>query len=232
MGCCLSRWHQRQAKDSSFRENPKVRNSHEPHLPGRDPPPEPEVETVKEVLSETPKPRVKGQQGTKPFPEDATHGPTNARDERSEDDSVSENFSVQTTTTKKRGDEVDAGEQRPRSRSPAKVQKKRSFSGELSCKRERCVAGGMLRRADGRPMSARETGPRSRDLGERSGRRSVSPAAKQRASGPQCRSLSAPRTSPRRVPPRRAQEVHGRGGLEAKESLENPLVSLECFIFL
>ncbi|KAJ0987783.1 hypothetical protein J5N97_006139 [Dioscorea zingiberensis] len=229
MGCCLSTYHQ--AKDSSFRENANLPAS---HLRARDPPPDPEVETVKEVLSETPnpRPRVDEQQGWKRVAGDAA---PKLRDERSEDDSVSESFSVQTRATEKRCEEVDAGEQRPRPRSPAKLQKKRSFSGELSCKRERCaagVAGGRLRKADGRTMSARETGLRSRDLGERSGRRSMSPAAKQRAGGGQCRSLSAPRSSPRRVPPKRAHDAQGGGGLEAKESLENPSVSLECFIFL
>lgn len=240
MGCCLSI--QDKSKPSSFPQNPNPNpNPKAPafQLRERDPPPEPEVvETVKEVLSETPNPRlkVKEQQWRKPLAEDDARRTGNDKDDlRSEEDSVSESFSVQTSTTEKLGEEVDVGEQRVRSRSPAKLQKKRSFSGELSCKRERCVAGGgggRLRKVDGRVMSARETGIKSRDLGERSGRRSVSPASKQSAGGGQCRSMSAPRTSPRRLPPKKAQDAGGGEGLGAKESLENPLVSLECFIFL
>ncbi|KAK8954231.1 hypothetical protein KSP39_PZI001910 [Platanthera zijinensis] len=98
-----------------------------------------------------------------------------------------------------------------------------------------------------------------RDPGDRSGRRSLSPAVKRAAAG-QCRSASATtrptgRSSPRRVAAGgvvdgarfggggrwMAQDEAECGvgggrrsaaGSGGKETLENPLVSLECFIFL
>ncbi|KAG1347139.1 hypothetical protein COCNU_06G009680 [Cocos nucifera] len=90
-----------------------------------------------------------------------------------------------------------------------------------------------------------------KDPGERSGRRSISPGAKRAAelrnatTGGQCKVVRASRAngraSPHRIPPvaatadgdgKRLQEASDGDGGEGKESLENPLVSLECFIFL
>lgn len=199
-------------------------------------------------------------------------------EENSEVCSMSEGFSTATMATdKKVGEEEDAeeveGEARGESeeRPQAEFQKKRSVSGEIPRNRERGAGCGSGRSspspvkrregAVGRTYSARETGQGKaarnwvpagdafrRDAGERSGRRSVSPAAKRAAeirsatTGGQCRVVPASRangqSSPLRNPPqaaaadedgRRAEEA---SSSEGKESLENPLVSLECFIFL
>lgn len=162
--------------------------------------------------------------------------------------------------------------------SPARFQRKRSVSGEIARNKERSAGVGVGCRsgraspspvkrregAVGRTYSTREAGQgraaRSRvpaengfrrDPGERSGRRSVSPAARRAAelrnatAGGQCKVVLASRAngraSPRRIPPvaaaadgngKRVQDASGGDGGEGKESLENPLVSLECFIFL
>ncbi|XP_072987084.1 uncharacterized protein [Typha latifolia] len=292
MGCCFSKNKPRPGKAGS-------------RLPAGSPPPE--EETVKEVLAETtnPKPReepkaeekkVSGiEKGAVGF------GAINGCDERSEETSevcsVSETLSVSTTVTEKReGMEVEGGVETRRTerRSPAKVQRKRSFSGELAGRRDRAVAVSSVgcrsgrsspspsRRmveggTGGKAYSARE--PRQsarssalmvnggngirRDPGERSGRRSVSPAAKRvadlrqggGAGGGVCRApmpaKASNRTSPYRIPAAKLQdngggasasgtgasstcgdEGGGGGSVEGNESLENPLVSLECFIFL
>ncbi|KAG1368170.1 hypothetical protein COCNU_14G006380 [Cocos nucifera] len=262
------------------------------------PPPEPEAsqeETVKEVLSETPKPKarpreegieeeevgfdkvLKGGPGVNPI----KGGYDEISEENSEVCSMSEGFSASTMATDKRVEEGDAeeveGEARGGSekRPPAKFQRKRSVSGEIPRNRERGAGCGSGRSspspvkrregAVGRTYSARETGQGKaarcrvpagdafrRDPGERSGRRSVSPAAKRAAemrsatAGSQCRLVPASgangRSPPLRIPPqaaaaddedgRRAEEGSSGDGGEGKESLENPLVSLECFIFL
>lgn len=92
-----------------------------------------------------------------------------------------------------------------------------------------------------------------RDAGERSGRRSLSPGAKRREvmgpGGPgekfgANRGLPLKRVPPLPVPPHKLVQLSEGGvpganagpgpspGAEGKESLENPSVSLECFIFL
>ncbi|XP_008800145.2 uncharacterized protein LOC103714615 [Phoenix dactylifera] len=252
-------------------------------------PPEPEApqeETVKEVLSETPKPRARTrEEGIEKeelgFDKVLKGGPcvssiNGGYDERSEENSevcsISEGFSASTMATDSRvGEEGDAeeveGEPRRASeeRSPAKFQRKLSRNREsgASCGSGRISQSPVKRRAGavGRTYSARETGQGNaarsrvpagdafrRDPGERSGRRSVSPAAKRAAdlrsatTGGQCRVVPASRgngrSSPLRIPPppdedeRRAEEASCGDGGEGKESLENPLVSLECFIFL
>ncbi|XP_010924056.1 uncharacterized protein [Elaeis guineensis] len=285
MGCCFSKT-----------EAPSRGGAASTVCRRRSPPlPEPEAlqeETVKEVLSETPKARpreegiekekvgfdmvLKGDPGVNSIKEDY--------DERSEENSevcsMSEGFSASTMATDKRlGEEGDLeeveGEARRASedRPPAKFQRKRSVSGKIPRSRERGASCGSGRSspspvkrregAVGRTYSARETGQgkaaRSRvpagdafrrDPGERSGRRSVSPAAKRAAemrsatAGGQCRVVPASRangrSTPLRIPPQAAavaDDEDGRmaeeaSGGEGKESLENPLVSLECFIFL
>ncbi|XP_030528845.1 translation initiation factor IF-2 [Rhodamnia argentea] len=112
----------------------------------------------------------------------------------------------------------------------------------------RVNSGGSLRMVQSRePGSFRAVSARGGrpDPGERSGRRSGSPATSRvvGSAGPAVgRTPSARRTnpSPGRVRPGptegRNHEARGGGGgkrtSSAKESLENPLVSLECFIFL
>ncbi|KAK3433174.1 keratin, type II cytoskeletal 2 epidermal [Eucalyptus grandis] len=116
----------------------------------------------------------------------------------------------------------------------------------------RANAGGSLRMVQGRDPgsgSFRATPARGGrpDPGERSGRRSMSPAASRAESrgvgsaGPAVgRTQSARRTNPSpgrvRPAPAEGRNREGRGGgkrmSSGNESLDNPLVSLECFIFL
>lgn len=136
-------------------------------------------------------------------------------------------------------------------RSPAKLRKNRSFSGEFGARKERTAGRSPARRPEQSPgrrnngsMRIVQKGnsgtgnlPRRRDSGEISGRRSRSPAT--RTDSVAARSVvgrvpSARRTnqSPARV--RAAAPESGCRQMENSsiESLENPLVSLECFIFL
>lgn len=258
------------------------------------PPPEPEEpqeETVKEVLSETPKlkaPRPSREE-VGIIEKEGGNGIVltgDARDDRSEVTSevcsVSEGLSASTALT-----EV-TGEERPPSASPVKFQRKQSCSSSDILLRREKMAGSVAAvgcrsgRSSPSPAKRREGGggagrtraastvSKSRggfvgsalcqDPGERSGRRSVSPVPKRTSAG-QCRSSPTTmrangRSSPRRVAGGRAVEggrfrgdgrrmaqhmVECSGGGDAaagavrsggKETLENPLVSLECFIFL
>ncbi|XP_072952134.1 uncharacterized protein [Typha angustifolia] len=123
------------------------------------------------------------------------------------------------STENENAEKVEARRSSRQEGSPAKYQKKRSASVEIAnvgCRSGRFSTSPA--RTIGRTHSARIR----RDPGERSSRR-YEPA---KANG---------RVSPRRRPAARAGKredvgvVADRGG---KESLENPLVSLECFIFL
>ncbi|URD96006.1 hypothetical protein MUK42_29651 [Musa troglodytarum] len=255
-------------------------------------PPLPEAdveETVKEVLSETPRlPRqtplpIRADQVATPKEVEiddeavplANHS-SNGCDTRCEDASEVRSISAKSETLsgpttpaeKRRGAATETGRRAARDdRSPLKYQKKRSVSGEFACRRDRSVAVGCGsgrsspspagRRSEhaaiGRTNSAREASARAtRDPGERSNRRSVSPAAERAAElrqrGGQCRAPAAATArvtgsmkqisadeGERRFCGQREGTVDG--GLvvsegEQPESLENPLVSLECFIFL
>ncbi|XP_057963204.1 uncharacterized protein LOC131154438 [Malania oleifera] len=172
--------------------------------------------------------------------------------------SVSE--SVSTTTITEGRDEEEV--RRRVDRTPVKFPRNRSFSGEMGRPgRDRGVRKSPVspaRRQEPSPGRARSglsrqagqtAGRRDgirRDLGENSGRRSRSPAkgadvltSRSRSRSGRGRSPSARRTaqSPGRIPPpapdnpRKAAESCSGEGKE-NESLENPLVSLECFIFL
>ncbi|WOL10370.1 hypothetical protein Cni_G19125 [Canna indica] len=299
MGACFSTTPKKRVTSPAF---PTPRRP-----PAVDPPlPEPDAEeTVKEVLSETPRPRPTSARARAglvadpkvvepvdkplplptffPLPVDGSSGCDARSEATSEACSVSaksEALSISATPAEKRRGAAGAetGRRTPREeRSPAKYQRKRSVSGELACRRDRSVAVGCVsgrsspspaaKRTDhaafGRTSSVREAarsraaGPAGakRDPGERSGRRSVSPAAKRLAElrqsgGQQCRVLPPPAASkvnaPRtQIPTEEGEKmlctesdaraaVAGAAGSEgeAKESLENPLVSLECFIFL
>lgn len=273
MGACFSRKKGRRPLPSGFAEG------------CRDPPPEPEApqeETVKEVLSETPKLKAPRLPKEEDLEIEKEGGNEIVRDDRSEGTSevcsVSEGFSISTSVT-----EV-TGEERPMPASLVKFQQNRSSSsGEIQLKRERtsgsiaavgCRSGRSSpsptrrREGGGRMCSARDasTAPKSRgnalcrDPGERSGRRSVSPVAKPTVGGQRKGALAA-RANGRSSPLRFAGcgavegcrfagggggggggkrkieqdmvECGGSGGMiGSKESLENPLVSLECFIFL
>ncbi|KAL7130066.1 hypothetical protein ABFS83_13G108700 [Erythranthe nasuta] len=156
----------------------------------------------------------------------------------------SEGVSVSTTMTEKRDNNDELRELRQRS--PARL-KNRSFSGEV--KREKTVGRSPGRRSEPSPSRARPAnGPgyvRRKDSGESSGRRSRSPVTRTTESGPARaglgRSPSGRKTgkSPGRVGSGLGERIRKmEEGKDSKwpptnnESLENPLVSLECFIFL
>ncbi|KAI0505096.1 hypothetical protein KFK09_016053 [Dendrobium nobile] len=280
MGACFSRRKGRRPQPSRSVEG------------CRDPPPEPEApqeETVKEVLSETPRMKTPRPSKEEDLEIEKKRGNEIGRDDRSEGTSdvcsVSEGFSVSTSVT-----EV-TWEERPLPTSLVKFQRKRSSSsGDILLKKEKmtgsvaavgCRSGrtsspSPARRREGgggsggRMCLVRDasTAPKSRgnalcrDPGERSGRRSVSPAAKPSIGG-QCRGVSAVRANGRssllpvagggvveggrfcvggggsgsgRCRKTLAQDMvecgNSGAAMGGKESLENPLVSLECFIFL
>ncbi|KAL2495073.1 hypothetical protein Fot_38830 [Forsythia ovata] len=169
-------------------------------------------------------------------------------DEISEE-GLSEAASVSTAFTEKRenNDSIEDVKE-VRQKSPAKF-KNRSFSGEV--KQDRAVKKSPVRRPESSPVrvgSGRESPAvygKGKDIGERSGRRSRSPVTRT-DSGPAKmgldRSQSSRRTgkSPGRVGSGLG-ERHRKLGEDnrdrkwpptSNETLENPLVSLECFIFL
>lgn len=284
-GCFSSSAKTREAKAAARTTTPR-------YPAGASLPPLPEAdveETVKEVLSETPRPPrqtplpIRADQVATPKEVEindeavplADHS-SNGCDTRCEDASEvcsisakSETLSGPTTPAeKRRGAATETGRRAARDdRSPVKYQKKRSVSGEFACRRDRSVAVGCgsgrsspspaRRRSEhaaiGRTNSAREASARvTRDPGERSNRRSVSPAAERAAElrqrGGQCRATAAP-TARVKGSTKQISEDEGErrfcgqregtvdGGVvvsegEQPESLENPLVSLECFIFL
>lgn len=186
--------------------------------------------------------------------------------EMSEICSLSE--SVSTTTVTREDDE----EVRQRvNRSPMKLPKNRTFSGDFGARRERVIGKSPTGRSDqspgrrngngvgsvrsvqnrepGRPMARRalRTEPHGREPGESSARRSRSPAVT-RTEGGSTRSAVGRSPSARRsgrspgraakVPVENTRRATDEPSMEGKwdqtsgESLENPLVSLECFIFL
>ncbi|KAI8000704.1 hypothetical protein LOK49_LG09G00627 [Camellia lanceoleosa] len=149
--------------------------------------------------------------------------------------------SLSTVTTEKREDEVKSpakfrnratsGERREIGRSPAR-------RSEPSPGRVRSVPG-----RERRPAVAAEG--RRRDLGESSGRRSRSPATRAAETGGAGRAGVGRSPSGRKTgksPVRERSEVNEKtrkpeedtwlSPTTTNESLENPLVSLECFIFL
>ncbi|XP_058073230.1 uncharacterized protein LOC131221941 [Magnolia sinica] len=226
------------------------------------PPPPIEEETVKEVLPETSKPSIpkfeEEDENEKKAP--IVINGCDEISEISDLCSLSESVST-TTMTEKKGEDGDDGEvemRRVENRSPAKFQRKRSVPGDFTGRRDR---GGKSparrsepspgRRTPGREQTNRARIPAGnhgfrRDVGENSGRRSRSPATRAERNAAARRDLgrspSARKTgrSPARIPAgladeggRRPAERKEDGGVPpANESLENPLVSLECFIFL
>lgn len=285
MGCCVS-----STRTPSSGSSPrKPHNPHPTSFPSssssakasenRAPP---EEETVKEVLSETPKwnlPTIAKLEPQKPpktpefqkFREENKVLPTKKEEEISEEISevcsLSESMMSTTTITDRRDDD-DEIRQRVNA-SPAKMRKNRSFSGDLGSRRERTVGKSPTKRSEQSPgrknigsvrlIQSRDqlcqaignrgmrNDPHRRPAGENSGRRSRSPAMRTDNGATRSivgRSPSARRTnqSPARVraaPPESGRRRKEHPSTEGKwpsaatnESLENPLVSLECFIFL
>ncbi|QHN80892.1 hypothetical protein HN51_057789 [Arachis hypogaea] len=275
MGCCVST----ETNRSSHSQPPRSTISRAP------PPPLIDEETVKEVLSETPKwnppptfSKFQPQQPHKPktfhtemknyedddadalFATMATTKPQEISQLSEEVCSLSE--SVSTTTFNE-----EETRQRVVNRSPARTQKNRSFSGDFAA---RTVGKSPVRRSEQSParrnggsvrlvqsrdqmgngLSRNQT--RRRDAGENSSRRSMSPAT--RTDNGATRSVVGRSPSKRRgtnQSPARVRQApapavesgdrkmdnpameEGKWSSSANnESLENPLVSLECFIFL
>ncbi|KAG6416577.1 hypothetical protein SASPL_124010 [Salvia splendens] len=260
MGCCIS----------TNKSNPSHKTGHIPSsatihgIVSKSPPPShplAEDETVKEVLSETPKPPIPipnfHSKHESPFIKSAPllknkerHAAVGIKPQFTADDlseaseicsSLSESVSATTSVTDRRAELREL-----RQRSPARS-RSRLFSGELH--REKMVGRSPARRSEPSPGRARPVPAsgygRRRDTGESSGRRSRSPVT--RADPGLGRAQSARRRtgkSPGRVAPGSAEKIRKLdGGNESggskwpptngsNESLENPLVSLECFIFL
>lgn len=243
----------------------------------RDPPPTLphfEEETVKEVLSETPKPsflpnlqqqqqqqqqrqrEAEAEEKVQISKNNSRKSPilTNGRDEPSDVSeicSLSETMSFSTATiTDRRGeyndnDEEDDDEVGTKPKNPVKIQKRRPgvvSSADHSARRD-LSRRSPSKRLEPSPSPVKRRSSREahtnrawipagnntvrRDLGENSARRSRSPTA--------ARSKNCP--SPRRVPAEDGiRKPEGNSAPDsapaACESLENPLVSLECFIFL
>ncbi|RDX68903.1 hypothetical protein CR513_52060, partial [Mucuna pruriens] len=214
--------------------------------------PPPEEETVKEVLSETPKwkPKFEAENPTETLLQNDKEKPFGKPQEISE---VSEVCSVSESVSTLADEEA-----RLRlNRSPPKVRKARSFSGEFGGRRERTPGKSPSRRPEQSP-GRRNVGsvrvvqmgnggtanqPRRRDAGENSGRRSRSPATRTDSVTTRSvvgRSPSARRTHTNQSPARIRTAATESGGRKmenstmeskwpssANESLENPLVSLE-----
>uniref|UniRef100_A0A5B6YU44 Serine/arginine repetitive matrix protein 1-like n=1 Tax=Davidia involucrata TaxID=16924 RepID=A0A5B6YU44_DAVIN len=283
MGCCLGTT----TKPKAPKTNPDAVPPNHQHLSpesdtyGKDPhslhqPPPPEEEIVKEVLSETPIPKP-----PTPTPTLIKHNNNNKRPEVPEvkieattaikptEDIISEisevsqmcSFSESLSTTTLTEKREDDGEVTQRvHKSPAKVPRKRPYSGELSGRKERGPRYPARRSsepspekrnhitsrsAQGQTMTTkrRNVGPPPnglrRDPGEGFGRRSRSPVTRGEPGPPRPVSRKSPSSSTTGRSPVGTAENGGKLEKrnddvppEPSESLENPLVSLECFIFL
>lgn len=241
MGCCLS----------SGRHNHEAEQRRSiDGEPPTSPPGILEVETVKEVLLETsvvPKAdddKIKSMPPGNPEckPEVRPPGLINGKDygeivsefsEMSEVCSYSE--SLWTTTAQGKGGDVDDGvvDQRPPPR------KRRAHGGGRGRGARRMAAPSPekrgqvapLRPVRGRPMvaqqrnGAEENGNLKRkDVVEASGRRSRSPVRREE--------VAPPRNESDQKAPAAAEHRNDVVSAEEAETLENPVVSLECFIFL
>lgn len=276
MGCCASTNKSAKPNKSGRISNSTTAAAAKRGGVSKSPPPSHshlEEETVKEVLSETPKPpsppipkfqskhespfiksapllQEKRQNGVVYKPPFLAFAAASASDDLSEASEIcstlSESVSATTSVTEKR--ENNNGERRAdsRQRSPARL-RNRPFSGELQ--REKTVGRSPGRKPEPSPGRARPgPGPGSgygkrRENGESSGRRSRSPVT--RGESGLGRAPSARRTgkSPGRVGPGSGEKIRKLESGDSKwpaaptnagndELLENPLVSLECFIFL
>ncbi|XP_011022265.1 PREDICTED: uncharacterized protein LOC105124096 [Populus euphratica] len=249
MGCCLSSNNNKRGSSSpeplSHRHSPP--QPRKPHVSTASASPPPEEETVKEVLSETPiilepqmtttqnqEPKTLMQRNSKKHQEDqeisqasetcstitATLTPTTS--------TTSTTATTTTTTiTEIREDEVTS--MKRVNRSVAKVHRKRPYTGD----RERVLkypaktTGQVIRTAAGQ-RNAGSRGVRN-DFGRSTATRTAGGAGSGRAG-------ASPGKAGDRSVERKNKEDSENGSVfrqqEGNESLENPLVSLECFIFL
>ncbi|PSS10270.1 hypothetical protein CEY00_Acc17364 [Actinidia chinensis var. chinensis] len=252
MGCCASSNYKPAPGPPKRRRSSSSRSAGFRHSAA--PPPHPEEETVKEVLSETPNPKppiskIEDEEKKIGFMPSLhkiqeiddnveKKKPLMSTDEVSEVSEICSLSESVSTAVEKREDE--GGEVRRRVEgSPAR----RPIAGKSPARRVEPDLGWA------RPVPARDRrsvmvdGPR-RDFGESSGRRSRSPAARGMDGGGARaglgRSPSARKTgkSPGRVrselndKTRMIEDSNRWPSPTTNELLENPLVSLECFIFL
>lgn len=271
MGCCVST--SRASNSSSPPHHSGSAYSHPKltRVANRAPPPL-EEESVKEVLSETPKPKPPLVVGRKP--DESASGKVNGRipihptEEISEvSDVCSFSETLSTTTVTEKLDDFEEIRRRI-CRSPAKLPKNRSLSDDWVPRRDRMVGKSPTRKSDQSPGRINGGGGtvklvQSRDMGQGLTRRSPRPEPRlQNRTDNAYRRSSSPaytRTAAGRSPSvRRSGMSPGRettagrdyyrkeagqsqatqnSTIEGKwrttnESLDNPLVSLECFIFL
>lgn len=241
MGCCLS----------SGRHNHEAEQRRSiDGEPPTSPPGILEVETVKEVLLETPvvpkadDDKIKSIPPGNPEwkPEFRPPALINGKDDGEIVSEVSEmsevcsySESLSTTTAQEKGADVDDGvvDQRPPPR------KRRAHGGGRGRGARRMAAPSPekrgqvapLRPVRGRPMvaqqrnGAEENGNLKRkDVVEASGRRSRSPVRREE--------VAPPRNESDQKAPAAAEHRNDVVSAEEAETLENPVVSLECFIFL
>nr|CAN73264.1 hypothetical protein VITISV_021768 [Vitis vinifera] len=217
------------------------------------PPPLMEEEAVKEVLSETPAPKpppteVEEENTTPPSPKLALKKveeeekiqekvPVSTVEEISEISeicSMSESVSTTTITERRDDDERSRDECEVRQRvlrSPARfLSNHRPPSGDLGGKREWGVGKSPARRSEPSPGKVRSPATRSDNGASRSGI-GRSPSARKTGQSPSRVPAAAAPGSSRNV---EQTEKEGKWPPPpaTNESLENPLVSLECFIFL
>lgn len=223
-------------------------------------PPPVEEEYVKEVLSETP--IVLKPQNPIPAEEKKTQVPLvetkglnlihKTEKELSEASQITENFSYSTATTttttitEMKEEEDEAMSKRSRevghnrlNRAEARGPRKRPYTGELSGRRNIPARGPSEVRT--RRLNTGTAGAR-RDSGEGSVRRSRSPATRKAGGVGRSPGKVTGAAGSRAVDDSGVQSKQGAGVEEEKsnddvlqqgnESIENPLVSLECFIFL
>lgn len=251
MGCCVS-------SNKPTPPPPSTKLSRTPPPPPS--PPHPVEEKVKEVLSETPNPKPRipiSLEQDNYVPQLKKNPNTVNSDEISDVSEIYSTLSESISTNTERRDNEEDNEVRQRVVTSAEKLKlnRRSFSGDFTGKKERGTAKSPATRPDPSPGRARIVpgrerrsiqDARERDAGESSRRRSRSPAVRNDGGGSRQslgRSPSVRKTgrSPGRVRSDltdKTRKVDGGNNREGKwpptsnELLENPLVSLECFIFL
>ncbi|XP_031267703.1 uncharacterized protein LOC116126138 [Pistacia vera] len=265
MGCCISSNKTKNSPNHHHFPS-KTTHSDKTHVNNRPPPPCLEEETVKEVvLSETrlPKPQSPSPKETEADTLHHIHIPvihehhTEAKDlilinkhheeiEISQASQVSEIYSVTesfssattattTTITEKREDEAIS---KPTTRrSPAKVPRRRPYTGEISRGvKPPADRAGVSKSAQGRtmPRNVRSTGERGSSV-----RRSRSPETRTVAGvGRSAGKVGGGGSDRLREEKEVKKEVNdgvlekNNNMVESNESLDNPHVSLECFIFL
>lgn len=247
MGSCVSSYKASSSSSTPIIQPPKPSQNNQPTLV--------EEETVKEVLTETPKPEPpKPHRNIKAFDKFIEEEDTKVHEKQTLFINKGYNTSeicrlrktIPASTSEKTGKRVNG--------SPNKLLKNCSFPGDIDERRDRMVHssrkfGSMkliqCRDQLGQKM-VKEGIHRRRDPGENSCRQSRSPVTRVDTGDARpfvSRSPSVRRTN--RSPVARARTTlpeRGRRPTEipameskrscAKESLENPLVSLECFIFI